>query len=413
MRILPAIAYCQKYSQEHLIEGVKREDPSLLEDFRSLNWKTFERQLHAIHSHTKHEKVSPLTKALVATQHHFASEMQHKSYGCLVMAGGMGSRLCADRPKALLPASPLLGKTLLQILCEKVFAFKTSYHAAVVVGIMTSRVTDAAIREYVQQHDYFGLGAENICFFQQSSLPLIDEAGHIIVDNGRIAFGPDGNGSIFSSFARSSLLAEWEQRGVEAISIVSIDNPLIDPFHPSLVIPVLHGREMTAAATNTKSVHEAVGLFALKNKRIAVVEYSELAPALPKDGLVNISYFVTTVAFARKAARHRLPLHVAKKQYNGQWAWKCEYFIFDHLAKVREVDVVCLEREKYFAPIKNVSGVDSLKTAQEQILARDMLRCAELTGCQPSKPVELPQEAFYPQSSGFSSEFLTSLCSLA
>jgi UDP-N-acetylglucosamine/UDP-N-acetylgalactosamine diphosphorylase len=413
MRLSTLYKNLQKYSQDHILRLLESGDEKLLAQCEEIHWNVLEKQLQAIHGHTKHEHVEFWQPKQQPTYSHPAHEMKKKVLGCIIMAGGMGSRLCVDYPKALLPASPILEKTLLQIFIEKAQAFQKSYHSEVLLGIMTSKDTDSLIREYLHRNSYFGFDSKNICIFQQSSLPFLDTTGRILLDDETIVFGPDGNGSIFAAFAASSFLDAWEKRNVEAFSIIPIDNPLIDPFHPSLVVPVLNGCQMTVAAVRRLHNHEAVGVFGIQNSKVRVVEYSEITNPAGDEAFANISCFVTNCAFARKAARHRLPLHVAQKKYKGIPIYKCEYFIFDHLPKAQNVVVIPLERQIYFSPIKNSSGADSLATAQKAILARDMKRFEEITGKKASRPIELPQTAFYPPFSGFPSEFLAFLEQMA
>jgi UDP-N-acetylglucosamine/UDP-N-acetylgalactosamine diphosphorylase len=67
---------------------------------------------------------------------------------------------------------------------------------------MTSAMTDADTRAFFASHNFFGLSAANVVFFQQGFLPCVDASGRFILEAPhRLALAPDGNGGIYAGGA--------------------------------------------------------------------------------------------------------------------------------------------------------------------------------------------------------------------
>lgn len=329
--------------------------------------------------------------------------LRDRKVGCVVMAGGQATRLGNTLPKGVIPFSPVAHKPLLQLLVERAKAYGRCYGFEPHLAIMTSEVSDLAIRALFEEHHFFDL--EHVSFFSQPSLPLLDMNGQLISrDDGSILTGPDGNGSVFSSLSRSGILKQWAADGVEAVSLVLVDNPLLDPFCPCLLSPIFAGVDLTAAAVKRSSVDEAVGLFVADNDLLRVIEYSEIDPSEARryddrGHLVfcwaNISFFCCSLPFLTAAADIKLPLHMARKKVEGHDVWKAEYFVFDAMAAARSITLISLDRELSFAPVKDRASFEAARLA---MMRKDRQRFFELTGldADASAPFELPASAWYP-----------------
>lgn len=334
---------------------------------------------------------------------HPSPVLKGRNVGCVVMAGGLSTRLGNSIPKGVIPFSPVAGKPLLQILAEKVRAYNQCYGTEAHFAVMTSEETDGPTKALFESHDFFGLS--HVEFFSQKSLPLLDmEENLIIEEGGTILKGPDGNGRVFSGLKESGIADQWRKDGVDAISLVIIDNPLIDPFCPGLFAPVFEGADLTAAAIERKGEEEKVGVFAKKEGRTTVVEYSEIDPTLAsqrdeKGHLLfrwaNISCFCCTIPFISAAAALSLPLHAAKKVVKGRQVWKSEYFVFDAMVAAQKIQILPLHRTDFFAPVKDKLSFEEARLA---MMARDRRRYFELTGEETEKkaPFELTASAYYP-----------------
>jgi len=356
----------------------------------SIDENLLAKQREAIKGRAITKKVSPMELQPSSIAHtHPSPILENKKIGCLLMAGGQATRLGIDAPKGVIPVSPLKHKSLLQIIAEKIAAFSKCYKTAVPLAIMTSRDSKGEIIDHFEKNDFFGL--KEVSFFAQPSLPLLDMNGELFFDEtGEPLQGPDGNGSLFST----CLPAVEQWANIDALSIIQVDNPLIDPFHPAVLSPIFSGHDFVAAAIARADLTEPVGLFVEQDGRTAVVEYSEIDPNKLDCKWANISFFAATPDFAKKAALHKLPLHTAKKNFRGNEVWKAEYFIFDHLPFAENPAVIPIDRSLFFAPIKNKKGKDSIESAQRAMIERDRARLQEL-GRATEEAVELPQGAYY------------------
>ncbi|MCB9952638.1 MAG: UTP--glucose-1-phosphate uridylyltransferase [Planctomycetaceae bacterium] len=152
----------------------------------------------------------------------------------ILVAGGQGSRLGFDAPKGMFPIGPVSERPLFQILCEQVLARSRQAGCAIPYLIMTSAATHEPTVEFFQQKKFFGLPEDEVFFFQQASLPAVDDSSHRILhaEKGRINLSPDGHGGILRAMKNSGLLAKMNERGIEHFYYHQVDNPtaiVLDP----------------------------------------------------------------------------------------------------------------------------------------------------------------------------------------
>ena len=321
--------------------------------------------------------------------------------GCILLAGGQGSRLGAEIPKGCVPIPPS-GITLFEIFLRKAVGFHKLYHIWPVCAIMTSDETDEYTRRYLQEKNFFGVPKECVSFFCQSSLPLLDEHGEPVVENGTLVTGPDGNGKVFSAFHQSGLYHQWSEKGVQAVTCMPIDNPMMDPFLPSLFEAVLERHEAAAfAAVLRRSATEKTGVFCLRDKRLHVIEYSEISDELrhakASDGTLlyswaNISVCTLQLDTIAKLSSIPLPVHFAKKLRGTMPIYKPEYYIFDNFPAISSFSLVGLDRATWFSPIKTRDGEDSLEDASRnfrRVQKEQAERAGKNTNAEVVDPAEL------------------------
>lgn len=340
--------------------------------------------------------------------------------GCLILAGGQGTRLRFEGPKGLFPVTVIKHKTLFQLFAEKILAAKKLYQSEIPLAIMTSLEHLEMIRRYFVTHEYFGLNAENISFFAQSNLPLLDLKGNLFLEERyKIAEGPDGNGSVFQCFQESGIFDKWQNQGIRYLNTILIDNSLADPADADLIgFHKLQNATVTVKSVLREDPNEKVGVLVEKNQKVHVEEYSELpenersltdAHGKLKHRCANISLFCFDMSFISKIEKDKLPLHLASKavrQLNLDGtpitpftpnAWKFEKFIFDVLPLASHVKALLYPRENCFAPLKNLTGNDSITTVHSALQKYDRAIFTEITGTTPPQvPFELAQEFHYP-----------------
>lgn len=323
--------------------------------------------------------------------------------GCLLVAGGQGTRLKFDGPKGMFPVSVIKNKSLFQLVAEKTLAASKKAGTDLQLAIMTSSLNDKQTRAFFKENQNFGLKESQLSFFVQGELPFLDEQGQIMHDaSSNIAVGPDGNGNTLHTFVRSGIWKKWKEQGIDYINFVLIDNPLADPFDEQLLAyHIKMNDDVTLKCVARENPQEKVGLLVLNDGKPGVIEYSELTDAeraMPHP-CVNISLFCFNMDFAAKIAQEKLPLHKAYKPIyaGGPQGWKFEYFIFDVLPLAHHVHALIYPRAQTFAPLKNASGPDSIETVQAALQNRDIAIWKQNVGTDlPSTPFELSADFYYP-----------------
>ncbi len=163
--------------------------------------------------------------------------------GVFCVAGGQGTRLGWSGPKGTYPATVVTGKPLFRVLAEQILANQNRYRVTIPLYIMTSPLNDSMTRSFFQDNNCFGLNRRNLFMFPQGMLPSIDAAtGRILLaTRGMVAMHPDGHGGSIRALAASGAVEDMADRGIEHISYVQVDNPLV-----KVIDPVFLGLHATA-----------------------------------------------------------------------------------------------------------------------------------------------------------------------
>lgn len=344
--------------------------------------------------------------------------------GCLIIAGGQGSRLRFDGPKGMFPVTPIKNKTLFQLFAEKVLAASKQAGRPLPLAIMTSPLNHDETITFFKINNLFGLAPEQLSIFQQEMLPLLDEQMNLFLeDQGTIAEGPDGNGGALHHFYHNGIWETWHHSGVRFLNFILIDNPLADPFDAELIgyQERIHC-DIVVKCTLRNDATESVGVLAKENNQVVVVEYSEMSnderQAKTNDGTLlykcaNLSLFSFTMDFIQNSVAGKytppMPLHLAHKavkhldafghsvKTEKPAAWKFEKFIFDLLPYAPRVEALLYPRETCFAPLKNFRGPYSIETVKEALIANDRRAFEQVSGnpCMEAN-IEVSQEFYYP-----------------
>lgn len=314
----------------------------------------------------------------------------------LLVAGGQGSRLGSDRPKGVWPVGPVSGASLFQIHAEKVLALRRRNGASVPFLVMTSPATHAETLAYFEEHDYFGLPEANVHFFQQGTMPALDlKTGKLLLEKpGQLFLGPNGHGGTLTALADSGLLARLKSDGVKQIFYFQVDNPLVRIADPAFVGRHIEtDSEVSSKVVFKETPEEKVGILGLVDGRCAIVEYSDLPPAMATEratdgtlafraGSPAIHLFSVPFLERATAGSTRLAYHIAKKKVaclgdDGrpfapavENALKFELFVFDALPLADRWLAMEVKREDEFAPLKNATGADSPETVRRLMIGR-------------------------------------------
>ncbi len=421
----------QTIKQEHLLEFydslTENQKRLLLNQIDELNIEIFKKQQamlfvkddpiddnyepidHVIHSDDLDDKMG---KKLLS----------EGKLGCLIVAGGQGTRLQYDKAKGTFPVSSVKKKSLFQIFAEKTLAAGKMSHQMLQLAIMTSNENEAEIKEFFKNNEYFGLNPAQLSFFSQKNMVFLDLEGNLFLENPyTISKGPDGNGNSLKLFFSSGIYEDWLKKGVEFVNYVLIDNPLADPFDVKLLdFQSRKKAEIVIKCVKRDSSSESVGVLVSRSGFLSVIEYSEMSDfnrfAKDESGRLkfmyaNISLFSFSMNFISKIANmdDPLPYHKAFKKVayfdskktkkpdfpNG---WKFEKFIFDVLPFAKNVEVIEYLRKNCFSPLKNLIGDHTLESVQRQMELLDYETICHVTGRRDPilQPFEIAQEFYYP-----------------
>ena len=328
---------------------------------------------------TENEKVGYIKKGI--------SIIEDKELAVITMAGGQGTRLGHEGPKG---TYKLLkdGKSLFELLCEHLKDAVKKYNTFINWYIMTSEQNYKETLEFFEENNYFDYPKNYIKFFIQGKLPMISEEGNILLEeNGLIKEASDGHGGTLNTLKRTGILDEMKEKGFKWVFISGVDNVLANSVDPLLIgMAASNNMEIAVKSVEKTDPKEKAGVFCKKNKRIGVIEYTEITDEMAnmRDdygslvyGDLNALLHLFSVDTLEEICEKRLPYHTAHKKAdylnkNGEViraekpnAYKFESFIFDAFEMVKDVLVLRVKREDEFAPLKNATGSDSPETARK------------------------------------------------
>lgn len=240
-----------------------------------------------------------------------------KKMGCILLAGGMGTRLGYLIPKGCVPVQG--DKTLFEILLRKIRG---------PLAIMTSPLNHAATEAFLEEHRRFGV--HDLSLFQQHLLEGC----------------PNGNGEVFKHFYRSGIYQRWKEEGIDAIGVLPVDDPLgaIEDLYPQQV-------ELVVRCVKILEESERLGRVIEDEMHMRIVEYTEMREA---TSLGYSGQFACSMDFIERIKDVSLPLHEVRKQEKTRF----ETFVFDLFPYARSHRIVVSERTEFFAPIKDLEGLE-------------------------------------------------------
>lgn len=308
--------------------------------------------------------------------------------GAVLLAGGQGTRLGLDRPKGTLNIGVAKELYLFEQLLRNLMDVTDEVGVYVPLYIMTSNINNADTTAFFEEHDYFGYPKDYVKFFVQEMVPACDYEGRIYMESQtEVAMSPNGNGGWFSSMVNAGLLSDIKERGIEWINVFAVDNCLQRIADPMFVgATIAYGCESGAKVVRKAAPDERVGVLCTEDGKPSIAEYyemtEEMATARKENGDLKYGFgVILNYLFSEKKleqiADARMPIHVVEKkipymdvdgtfvkpeQPNG---YKFETLVLDMVHMMDDCIPYEVVREREFAPIKNLHGVDSLDSARE------------------------------------------------
>jgi len=306
--------------------------------------------------------------------------------GAVLLAGGQGTRLGLDRPKGTLNIGVAKELYLFEQLLRNLMDVTDEAGVYVPLYIMTSNINNADTTAFFEEHDYFGYPKDYVKFFVQEMVPACDYEGRIYMESQtEVAMSP--NGGWFSSMVNAGLLSDIKERGIEWINVFAVDNCLQRIADPMFVgATIAYGCESGAKVVRKAAPDERVGVLCTEDGKPSIAEYyemtEEMATARKENGDLKYGFgVILNYLFSEKKleqiADARMPIHVVEKkipymdvdgtfvkpeQPNG---YKFETLVLDMVHMMDDCIPYEVVREREFAPIKNLHGVDSLDSARE------------------------------------------------
>ena len=308
--------------------------------------------------------------------------------GAVLLAGGQGTRLGLDKPKGTLNIGVDRELYLFEQLFRNLMDVTEQAEAYVPMYIMTSNINHDDTVNFFEEHAYFGYPKDYVKFFVQEMVPACDYEGHVYMESDtEVAMSPNGNGGWFGSMVKAGLLEDIHARGIEWINVFAVDNCLqriADPLFIGATID--SGCESGAKVVRKAAPDEKVGVLCTEDGRPSIAEYyemtEEMATARKENGDLLYGFgVILNYLFSEKKleeiADANMPIHVVEKkiphidtegntikpeQPNG---YKFETLVLDMVHMMKDCIPYEVVREREFAPIKNLHGVDSLDSARE------------------------------------------------
>ena len=391
----------QEQDQLHLLKYYEELEPdrqaSLLEQISAIDWNLIHMVGQKPVSETEAEKkIEPLGAMELSEieQRHDEFEaigleaLRAQKTGAVLLAGGQGTRLGFDKPKGMFNIGVTRPLYIFECLINNLMDVVKQAGAWVPLYIMTSQKNHEETTSFFREHDYFGYDPKYIHFFRQDMAPSVDYNGKVLLEaKDRISLSPNGNGGWFSSLCRAGYLEDMHKKGIEWLSVFSVDNVLQRINDPVYVGAVLaSGCDCGGKVVRKASPEERVGVLCKESGKPAIVEYYEMTDdmRLLRDENGNLLYnFGVTLNYLFRLKRleeirtQKLPVHIVEKKIpyinekgeevkpetpNG---YKFEELVLDMIHMMDSCLPYEIVRENEFAPVKNREGVDSVDTARE------------------------------------------------
>ncbi|NGX63838.1 MAG: putative uridylyltransferase [Candidatus Anoxychlamydiales bacterium] len=292
----------------------------------------------------------------------------------IILAAGQGSRLGFDKAKGLFKIE---NKTLFEHVIEKIQIKQETLKVKLYFSIMTSHLNNDEIIEYFKDNNYFGFDKDQIDFFMQEKAPFLDENANWLFKNDKIEKTSNGNGSIYKSFCESNIYFKYSTKNIKYLSVVPIDNPLLDPFDENFI--GFHKRdknEISIKCMKRETLDEKKGAIGEKNGKVQIVEYINLVNN-QNYKYSNSGIYLIDLKFFKKLKNKNLKYHFIKKRVKNSediFAYKSESFIFDGFTYANKINTMLDDKQNFYAPIKDkkslkyVEKLLSLEKANQNVL---------------------------------------------
>lgn len=383
-----------KYHQEHLIQFYDNLTDSdkvfLLNQILSIDFDTilhlYEESKSDIVDST--EEVEPLDYIDKSSFSHSDIDFYSKiginsikrgEFAVITLAGGQGSRLGFKGPKGTFKLDTNPKISLFEVVCNYLKVACEKFNVNIPWYIMTSNDNYNATVDFFKTNDFFGYPKDNVIFFLQDNLPIIDIHGKLVLEEiYKIKVGSNGNGNLFHSLQKYHLLEDMKRRNIKWIFTGGIDNVLLNPVDPLFLGLTINSNNLIASKTIFKANPlDLDWIFARKNGKPAIVDCenftSELSKIQDNNGKylyreTNMLAHIFSIDALNYMKNIDLPYHRAfrkntfindegmKQVPETSNVYKFEQFIFDAFSHFDNITLLRVNPDEEFAPIKDFNG---------------------------------------------------------
>lgn len=296
----------------------------------------------------------------------------------LMVAGGLSSRMKTKAIRGNLPIGPVTERSLFRLQAEKIAAIQKRLSSRMQWLVLTSPGVHSATVHTFEANGFFGVPKDDVRFFQQATLPVLDMSGKPVdLGNGIYLENPTGHGGVLDALKETSILQELIHRGIDYLFYFQYPNVLEQICDPVMLgYHHKNGLDVTTKAIMEYDSKEKMGRCTEKNGMLHILEYHFLKDLSPKSWLhavpASIGTHVWSIAFVERCVRdgiqlpfHRIVYHDGAVDFGP--LQKVEQFIFDILAFASKCGLVLVRRRTDYAAVKTPKGYDSIESARKAL----------------------------------------------
>ena len=388
-----------EYGQEHLfpiLESLTEEEMiRFSEELLAVDFEIFERAKHF--EEKTYETLTPIPIFHAKRAEEEKEELENiglraiaaGKVGAVLLCGGQGTRLGYPHAKGMFNIGITKEMPIFSLHFEYLCEVAKRAGKWFPIYIMTSVYNRKEIEAFLQEHSFFGYEPSAVRFFTQNMAPATDFEGKLYQNSpSSLVLSPDGNGGWYSSLISEGFSDDIRENGLEWFNVVAIDNVLQKTADPCFIGAVIKENAACGAKVVKKATpDERIGLICQNDGHPAVIEYFEL-DRLKKEKAVcteEMEYgvilnYLFRVDEMEKTLSQKLPVHKARKKIpyyrDGEYVkpetengFKYEMLATDLVERMASCLAYEIVREREFAPAKNATGIDSVESAREMLLA--------------------------------------------
>ena len=310
--------------------------------------------------------------------------VKNNEYAIVIMAGGNASRLNIDYPKGCIEIKINNNNiSLFELYINQLKEIYKKYNVYINLYIMTSSLNNKKTINFFKDNNYFNYPKENIKFFKQDNLPILDIKGKILLKNKySIVFGPNGNGDVYKSLKDNKLIKDMEDKNIKYVLFSTIDNVLTNLIDFSFIGATIKNKyNLSSKTLLKKDENDKNWVFCKYNNKPYMIPTSYINSNInnKKDNVnnylyrdKNITYHLISLDYVKKFSTIDLKYHRAYKKNNymdlngkfinidKQNSFKFERFIFDAFEFADDMLLYRID-EKEFCTIKNDEDIEKVE----------------------------------------------------